>query len=278
MTWYRLPMKWTDTIRLTKSRLQRKTSVLFSRKDDWNQLIGESLIGYVPFCYDFASVNVNRYSVLFPLTVHDSMEFNRHHRHLHGVSALVPTTDVIELCKDKLTLMQRLDEYGFGEHLPAYNQTFDFPYVLKRRHSAFGKGTNIIASPSDEEEHASDMAAETHMTQEHIPGTEEFATHAIMAHGRIVFSRTVKYFFPPGLYVKGSQCFASRRETFERTPFLDIFEAMLRSLNYEGICCLDYKVIDNKPKLMEINPRFGATMTLFINEALQAYEEAIASF
>ena len=271
-------MKWTDQLRLATCRFQRKRSVLFSRKDDWNQTIAETLTNYVPFCYDFSEVDFRRFDLLFPLTIRDEKYFNLHHRSLHGKKAIVPTTDVIDLCEDKPALIQRLTQLGFGEHMPATGGRFDYPYVLKKRVSGFGDGTFIIHNSNEDRQFQSLLEAETHFTQEHIDGHEEYATHVIMTKGRIVFSRTCKYFFPPGPYVKGRNCRAMKRETLEHSPYLGLFAKMLRAIDYEGVCCLDYKLQGDGIKLLEINSRFGATMALFINEALPAYESAVAEY
>ncbi len=47
-------------------------------------------------------------------------------------------------------------------------------------------------------------------------------------------------------------------------------------MGYEGICCFGYKIVDNKLKIYEINPRYGASMTYFIDDALVSYKNAIA--
>ncbi|GAA5509767.1 ATP-grasp domain-containing protein [Novipirellula caenicola] len=271
-------MKWTDQYRLATCRIQRKPSVLFSRKHDWNNAIGQSLRDYVPFCYNLSDVNVRRFDLLFPLTVRDEKYFNLHHRSLHGQKAIVPSTEVIELCDDKQALIHRLTQYGFGEHMPATGCRFEYPYVVKKRVSGFGDGTFIIQNSDDERELETLLNAESHFTLEHISGQEEFATHLVIAKGQVVFSRTCKYFFPPGVYVKGRHGKPVKRQTSDHSPYTGLFEEMLRAIGYEGVCCIDYKPHGSGIKLLEINPRFGATMALFINEALPAYEAAVAAY
>jgi hypothetical protein len=38
-----------------------------------------------------------------------------------------------------------------------------------------------------------------------------------------------------------------------------------------GTCCIDYKIDNGLPKLFEINPRYGASLTGDINRYLKAY-------
>ncbi|MCM2374248.1 ATP-grasp domain-containing protein [Aporhodopirellula aestuarii] len=221
---------------------------------------------------------MRRFDLVFPMTVLDTQHLNQHARDLHGVSAIVPTDDVIGLCEDKLALTQRLIELGFAEHMPVTGGELDYPYLLKKRVSSYGDGTFVIENAEQERELQSLLLDADYFTQEYVVGEEEYATHAIAAKGRITFSRACKYSFPSGPYVKGRRCKAMHRETLERTPFFDLFDDIVRAIDFEGVCCFNYKLRGNRIKLFEINPRFGATMALFINDALPAYEQAVSSY
>lgn len=50
-----------------------------------------------------------------------------------------------------------------------------------------------------------------------------------------------------------------------------VFSRMLRALDYTGTCCIDYKIENGSPKLLEINPRYGASLSGDINRYLAAY-------
>ena len=56
--------------------------------------------------------------------------------------------------------------------------------------------------------------------------------------------------------------------------FLNDFENILSLMNYQGICCFNYKILDGKPKIFEINPRFGGTMPYFIDQGIHSYIKA----
>ncbi|WP_404306939.1 ATP-grasp domain-containing protein [Neorhodopirellula lusitana] len=271
-------MKWRDTLLLTRCRLQRKPSVLFSRKVEWNRVIEQTLSHYVPFCSEFYKVNLRRFDILLPLKISDAVHFNKHHRQLHGKKAIVPRTDVIELCNDKLTLCERLSQLGFDRYLPVSGDHLDYPFVLKQRVSAFGKGTYIVDGPVREREARTLLNGEPAFKQELVQGDQEYATHVIMAKGRAVFSGTCRYHFPTDAYVKGQYCRPMKRDVLSCSPHIELFEKMLRAIDYEGFCCIDYKMDGEKPRLLEINPRFGETMLLFINEALPVYQAAILNY
>ncbi|TWU24252.1 hypothetical protein Pla52o_21780 [Novipirellula galeiformis] len=73
-----------------------------------------------------------------------------------------------------------------------------FRMSCRSEFSAFGEGTVIIANRTEENQFRSPADAETHFTQEHIDGQLKYATDVNIAKGRIVFSRSYMYFFPPG--------------------------------------------------------------------------------
>jgi predicted ATP-grasp superfamily ATP-dependent carboligase len=58
-------------------------------------------------------------------------------------------------------------------------------------------------------------------------------------------------------------------------PFLEEFASVLRAIGYNGLCCIDYKVADGVPKILEVNPRIGFTVIQDINNFLEAYVGAI---
>ena len=59
--------------------------------------------------------------------------------------------------------------------------------------------------------------------------------------------------------------------------YLDKFSAILNSIGYEGLCCFDYKVINGKPQIFEINPRFGGSLSAYFFTFLKKLnlEEAV---
>lgn len=58
-------------------------------------------------------------------------------------------------------------------------------------------------------------------------------------------------------------------------PLLQLFNRILRALDYEGTCCFNYKFADGIPMILEINPRFGASIVLDIDTYVDAYLSAV---
>lgn len=43
-------------------------------------------------------------------------------------------------------------------------------------------------------------------------------------------------------------------------PFLLLWDRLLDTLGFEGLCCINYKLNNGRPLLLEINPRFGGSL------------------
>lgn len=97
--------------------------------------------------------------------------------------------------------------------------------------------------------------------QQVVAGADEYATHILFKNNRIVNSLTIKYTFFSDLPINGKE--KMQYSYVSKCDYLDKFSAILNSISYEGLCCFDYKVVDNKPQIFEINPRFGGSLSLY---------------
>jgi hypothetical protein len=91
-----------------------------------------------------------------------------------------------------------------------------------------------------------------------IVGREEYATHLIARGGEIITSLNIRYMFKEELPVKGKN-----REICKHVcpcPHLDLFAEVLRAIEFDGLCCFNYKMHGKVPMILEINPRFGASL------------------
>ena len=94
--------------------------------------------------------------------------------------------------------------------------------------------------------------------QEIIRGRNEFATHILFTENRIVKSLDVRYEFESDIPIKGQD--RPLYTAVGKCDYLDLFATILRSIGFEGLCCVNYKVVDGRPYIFEINPRFGGTL------------------
>jgi hypothetical protein len=164
---------------------------------------------------------------------------------------------VIDLCDDKLAFDSALASLGFGSHAALRNST-GYPYVLKPRRGEGSEGTYIIRGEVDEQSLSTQLRDPNYFTQRLIPGRKEYATHLNFTDGRVVSELTVEYTFASNQPIKFRDRFLRR---YARCPDLTTLVTILRALNYEGLCCFNYKVLDGVgPVVFELNPRFGQSL------------------
>jgi hypothetical protein len=98
-----------------------------------------------------------------------------------------------------------------------------------------------------------------------------------MVRDEVVYAQTVKYEFGRNYHIKGKDRNLERRIYLTDNEHIATFSRMLVTLGYTGTCCVNYKVHNELPMLMEINPRFGASLVGDINRYLEAYLSSLGA-
>jgi len=194
---------------------------------------------------------------------------------LWGTKFLHPSTQVVSLCDDKLNLSQFLAAEGFGEFVPRLRSAgAPYPYVWKKRRGWWGMHCRIVNGPQDE----SDLNPndDDWFSQELVPGEVEFATHILRVRGQIRYVSTYVHKMAAGALVNGVNDSPLHSGFMRSCIFLDLFSEMLSRLEFEGTACIDYKVVDGRPVIFEINPRFGGSLCSDITAYLDAYVGSLA--
>ena len=253
------------------AKLRLRKTVLFSKKDNWQPRIEEKLNGFVPFFYELDTVNLRWYDIVIPLSVDAQIYLNTCSSPFVNKKALYPPEDCISICNDKSRFSEYLFQQGFKENIPRINGTISYPYLLKKRISAYGSDIIVIHNEDMEVQYKEEINSSEYQKQEYIKGQHEYSSHIIFSGGKIQFIESLRFTFKEPIFIKGERYSPRKRRKVDHEAFCSIFEKILLSLNYEGICCFDYKVIDNRPVIFELNPRYGASMTSCINEAITVY-------
>lgn len=173
----------------------------------------------------------------------------------------IPEPRVVELCHDKAALNARLRELGFASHVPAPTRLGEFPYILKLRRDDGGKNSFRIDGPADEIEHRAKLDSPDYFAQQLVLGKMEFTTHLLHARGGTRRALTISFRMPTDRGVRGRDPVALHRRV--RTHDTRLFAAILDAIGFEGLCCVNYKLVDGRPQLLEINPRAGLTLLPF---------------
>ena len=254
-----------------------RTRVLFSRKDDWEPGMRAAMRRHAPYFQDWQRIDADQFDLVVPLTLKDARLFNRDLPHLNAVKALVPSDAAINACDDKQAFAAHLAKAGFARWLPMSSDVLPYPYVLKKRISEWGEDSYIIHSAADEHVHAERMCSQEYLKQECVSGHREYTSHILMAGGRNVFMRTLEFTFDRALFVKGRATCPRSQARVDHSRYGTLFEDILKCVDLQGFCCFNYKLRDGAPKIFEVNPRYGASMTLFLDDAISSLKKALPS-
>ena len=252
---------------------RRPIRIRFGGSDDWHTAIRSriDLLDFSPSYGSLAGIEPHAFDAVVPLSLVD-------YSHLRDVpeiagKAILPSTEVVALCDDKLALDQALDEMGFGDLRPGAPRETDRarPFVAKARHGENGRATVIVRSGEDEERHAEFLSRPDVFRQALLADPIEYCAHFLMFGGRVRHQITIRHEMPAPYLVKGDFAWPRRSRPVVADPFADRFARLLAALGYEGSACIDYKIEAGAPKIMEINARMGGSLLRSINEYLDAY-------
>jgi predicted ATP-grasp superfamily ATP-dependent carboligase len=235
--------------------------ILFSGMPNWVDDI-KSGFRRLPHQVDFGSItedSFQRYDIVVPLSL-PALEEARRHSSQQKIALPLPAAESVHLCEDKYEFNQALVKAGFGRYIPKMAQGLALtpPYILKKRISAWGIGCYIIHNCADQEAQLDRITDPKYFCQEFIPGSTEFATHILFVDGKIIKALNIKYEFASDTPIKGQN--ANHLQVIQGCPYLDLFARVLRTVQFEGLCCVNYKVAKGQPFLLEINPRFGGSL------------------
>ena len=255
----RLYVKSEKLRALLFSRSARK--ILISEKPDWEDEI-KAGFRRLPHQVEFGPItedSFRRYDIVVPLSP-SAMEEARRYSSPEKNALPLPSPQSVQLCNDKYEFNQALVVAGFGRYIPkmAQGAVLSPQYIVKKRISSWGKECYIVRNSRDQKTQLHRITDPEYFCQEFVPGNTEFATHILFVRGRIVKSLNIKYEFACDAPIKGQT--ANPLTVIHRCPYLDLFEKILQTIQFEGLCCVNYKVANGRLFLLEINPRFGGSL------------------
>lgn len=210
---------------------------------------------------DFTTENIAGCDLVIPLTM-SALRFSDKHRHLLLSNPIpIPTKSVMDTCDDKFLFSKSLIDAGFSDYTPAIGRQLYFPYVLKRKVSWSSNHVFIIGDEDAEHQYSEQLESDDFYCQEMILGESEYATHILFKDNRIIKSLSFETQFEIDKPIKNQVNHSAHRIC--KCLYLDVFAEILRAVGFEGLCCFDYKVQDGRPKVLELNPRIGASLTQF---------------
>jgi len=240
-----------------------KMTILFSVKEAWAPKIikGFKLTRHQITFAELSAKNIADHDLVVPLTIDDLKLLSDMPLVISKNPLPIPSKENIELCDDKYRFNRTIVANGFGDYIPQMGGSLTYPYILKKRIDDWGKNCFIISDKQQEQTFSDRINHPDYFCQKLIPGTREYATHILVKNKKILHSLNIEYGFSSEFPIKGKQQFLYTRIC--GCPYLDLFSEILNSIEFEGLCCVNYKSIDNKPQIIEINPRFGGSLSEF---------------
>ena len=253
--------------------------VSFGRSERWAKVVPRKLddTQYSIEFVDFRHADLAAADCVVPLQLLDYGNL-RKFQSQHAKKFLIPSTDVVSLCNDKLLLNETLSGSSFRRMVPRLLAAGDrqFPYVLKKRIGSGGRGTYIFKDRDAEARHLPEFDEKSFFRQTYIPGEKEYATHMLLVQRRVLYCSTNEYTMAGELLARGPvwPCHTALNVVIGANV-MDLLTALMLALNYNGTCCLNYKIFEGEVMLLEINPRCGATLKQDIRAYLNAYSTAV---
>ena len=229
------------------------------------------------FFYEFDEVDLSIFDMVVPLTIHAQKYANMHYDFLVSKKAIIPSNYCIDLCNNKEAFVEHLEKNDLGVFTPKINGNLSFPYILKKKIGAWGVDTYIIHNSKDELARIKEIHSGNYFRQQFIEGREEYAAHVVISNNTIVFFKALRSIFNEKYFVKGKHYKPVSVTEVDHNHLKSTFRDILVSMGYQGVCCFDYKIVNNNLMIFEVNPRYGGSMNCFVDEALHSYRNAISN-
>jgi hypothetical protein len=242
---------------------KKKIRILFSKQDDREGGLKKSfrLLRHKITFDELTYENVKKNDLIVPLSLYDIRLLIMNPELTRDNPIPMPTMESLDICDDKYLFYETLTEKGFEKDMPRIGKALKMPYMVKKKVAYMGLNCYIIDTPEKETQYKAEINDPDYFCQEIVLGPKEYATHLLYIGGKFVSVLNVVYTFPTATYVKGRDKFICTKLC--RCPHLELFSKMLDAIGFEGLCCFNYKEIDGKPLVFEINPRFGGSLTMY---------------
>ncbi len=241
----------------------KKMKIQFSIQQGWKNDIekGFQFTRHEIVFEEFSACSIKNYDLVVPLTIPDLKILNKIRHLIIGNPIPIPNIESILICDNKYLFYQTLIKNGFEKAIPKMEGTIEFPYILKKIIDEWGVNCHVIYDTKDEQSFSEIITHQDYITQELVIGSSEYATHILFKDQKIINSLNIKYVFETETPIKGKD--KALYKKICHCQYLDLFSSILKSINFDGLCCINYKIHNNRPIILEINPRFGGSLSQY---------------
>lgn len=181
----------------------------------------------------------------------------------HGYASLAPRNAAVTMLRNKGQFARYLRDKGF-EHLAPHTTHNSlesrFPCVVKRADLNGSNGVTIVRGPDELSAvmRQDPWCGQDVIFQELVPGDTEAVTHCVCFRGRVVWHASVQYLMDRTEKIRRPYDDAVLRVVETPKAAIRAIETILRPLDYNGPCNIDYKVVaPDCVAIFELNPRLG---------------------
>lgn len=247
---------------------KRKRNILFiTEKNDLFRFNIKRTFRFLPHKVTFIEESIEdikllplaEYDLIVPLTsMQNALYLNELRDLIKDNPIPMPSTECVLLCDDKYAFAQKLIANNFGDYIPQIDGELPYPYFLKKKIDDESKNTYFIENREQELALLSSVNSDEYFRQKFVSGTTEYCAHIFFNKQQIVRSITLICIYEKDGSIRGKDAEFGVKMMAD-CPYLDLFTDILNSVGFQGICHIDYKVIDGRPCIFELNPVFGGS-------------------
>jgi len=234
--------------------------ILFSKRESWEENIKADFEAFPQVTLTFGTMSIEAIEladIVVPYEFADLLWVADRPSLMKNKFIPVPSRAVVELCHNKRQFNSTLSNLGFDAFLPDDHHLTP-PYILRPNEGESSNGTFVVTSFDSEIRNAQLIQDPKNLKQQLVFGKYEYASHLIVRNGQLLAELTIEYRFATNKPVKGKSECVWRRAV--KCPDAGGLLKVLQAIGFEGICCFNYKMVDGKIRLIELNPRFGGSL------------------
>lgn len=181
----------------------------------------------------------------------------------YGLRFLNNNKFALDRFKDKGLFYNFMSKNNLLEYVPKHY--FDInhedllgkPFILKTKISTNSEGVKLVL-PGEKVNHTYND-----LITEYIEGGEEYASNILFKDGEIIKHISYKKIYGNSVYILSPETRGNMKNERFEPSCMNLFEHILSLANPNGgycLCCIDYKMVNQTPKIFEINARMGYTL------------------
>ena len=196
----------------------------------------------------------NYKNYIFPLTEHPMIELEK-----HNIKAIMPNLSIIYCFSNKDSFDKYIISNNLQSFIPKryYFNDYSENIVIVKPNCGGNSEGMYLSKVKD----LDSSIFKTHVVQEYIKSEVEYTGNLVVDNGKIIYSFAYYRDYGDRNYIKHDNEDQTVQITTGISPnFEKQIESMLLPVKYSGPCNVDFKIVDDRVVVFEINPRFGGSL------------------